>query len=79
MKSKDEIKVQVDDINTFFNDKYVGFVIEWSGNVGFGEYTIYRSTKGSSWHADSECMDDNEDKSFLKKLFEDLIEQITID
>ena len=73
-----EIKVVVDDVEVFSNDEYQGIRISWSGSPGFGEYTIYRAKNSDKWYGDSECMDDNEDKSFLKKLFENFIEQMVI-
>ncbi len=64
------VKVSVDDIVTF--DK--GFTIYWQGNIGFGEYTVYKDENGI-WNADSECMDSKDDRWFLKLLMEDFIEK----
>lgn len=55
-----------------------GFVLQWQGDIGFGEYTIYIDNDGK-WHGDSECMDRGEDKSFLKQLFDDILAQIEVE
>lgn len=44
-----------------------GFVIRWAGNIGFGEYTVYRREDGK-WSVDSERMDDKSDHSFFDLL-----------
>lgn len=69
--------VSVDEVHAFSNEKYNGLKISWSGDIGFGEYTI--TFNGKNIHADSECMDDNNDKNFLKALLEDLVNQTIID
>ena len=43
-----EVKVQVDDIEPFVNEKYSGFKILWSGDIGWGEYTLYKKQKGQN-------------------------------
>ena len=65
--------IRVDGIQGFSN----GFVIQWSGDIGFGEYTIYVDNDGKL-KGDSECMDRGEDKTFLEQLFCNIIEQIEI-
>ena len=50
---------------------------KWTGNIGWGEYTLY--TENGQWYGDSECMDRGENKEFLKKLFDKIIEQIKIE
>lgn len=71
--------VTVDEIIPFKNEEYEGLCFKWYGNIGFGEYNIYRKTSENQWHGDSECMDTNDDKSFLKILMEQFIERIDID
>lgn len=73
-----EIDVSVDEVKPFVNEKYTGFIIRWSGNIGFGEYTLYRSTMDDKWYGDSECMDKGDDKEFLALLLEDFINQMEI-
>lgn len=60
--------------------------IDWESNIGFGEYTIEYNPNWNSmpqlFFADSEYMDSNDDKSFLrlllKKASEWIIERIDI-
>lgn len=73
-----EIDIKVHDIEPFANDKYEGFKILWSGDIGWGEYTIYKQTGTSKWHADSEHMDRKESKEFMKILFQLLPEIIEV-
>ena len=68
-----EHNVKVDEIQGFSN----GFVLLWSGDIGFGEYTIYTDEDGKL-KGDSECMDRGEKKTFLKQLFASIVEQIEI-
>jgi hypothetical protein len=55
-----------------------GICIEWSGAVGFGEYTLVLEDDGK-FHADSEHMERTEDKYFSKELFRLLHEMIVVD
>lgn len=77
--NKEEVKIVIVDIEPFDNDTWRGFKIIWSGNIGFGEYTIYRDKTENQWYGDSECMDSNDDKWFLSLLLDKLKEMITID
>ena len=54
-----------------------GFIIRWSGDIGFGEYTILIDENGKLIGY-SECMDQGDDKSFLEGLFRDILKQIEI-
>ena len=54
-----------------------GFIIQWEGSNCFGNYTVYQN-KGGDWIGESECMDNNEDKDFLKHLLAELVANITI-
>lgn len=72
-----EVKIQVDDIQPFDNDKYYGFKILWSGNIGWGEYTIYKIVGDNKWYIDDEYMENPRgDTSFLRLLLENFTEQI---
>jgi len=73
-----KINLEAYDIEPFVNDKFVGFVIRWASDIGFGEYVIYKSVGSDEWYAQSECMDDNEDKDFIKELMKGFIEKLTI-
>lgn len=51
--------------------------ITWQSSIGFGTYDLWMTEDGK-WHGDSETMDNNEDKDFLKKLLQLWVEKITI-
>ena len=74
-----EVKVSVDDIEPFVNDKYIGFKILWSGSIGWGEYTIYKPVDEDKWYADDEHMENPiEDRAFLRILLEDFMKRVEI-
>lgn len=75
---RDNIKVEVDDIEVFDNEKYKGLKILWAGNIGFGEYTIFQDKKDNKWYAESECMDKQSNKGFLNLLVSQLIDNIQV-
>ena len=56
-------KLQVDEVIS--NDN--GVFIHWSSDKGYGNYYLVKAKDGS-FVGDSEYMDTNEDKSFLKRL-----------
>ena len=70
MLDRDNVDVEVVDIDTFSNENCKGFTIRWCGSIGFGEYTIYKSSDGK-WRADSEYMDSKDDHWFLDLLLKD--------
>ena len=74
-----KINLKIDDFYPFVNNQSMGITIEWSSNIGFGQYTIYKSADSDKWAADSEGMDDNEDKEFIKSLMELFIEKLNIE
>lgn len=75
-----EVEVHVDDIKPFVNEKYSGFKILWSGDIGFGEYTLYKKSENDDeWFWDDEYMENPiNDKSFLRLLFEDFAKQLEV-
>ena len=75
-----EVKVHVDDIEPFVNEKFSGFKILWSGDIGWGEYTLYkRIGNNDEWFWDDEYMENPEgDKAFLKLLLNDFVTQIEV-
>ena len=75
----DEIHLQIVDFVPFVNEKYIGFNIEWVSDIGFGEYTVYRTYDSEEWKAESEHMDSNEDKDFIKELMKLFIEKLTVE
>ena len=73
------INLDAYDIHPFVNEKYTGFVIKWDSDIGFGEYTIYKPIGSDEWYGDSEHMDNNEDKDFIKELMKLFIEKLIVD
>jgi hypothetical protein len=51
--------------------------IKWESDIGFGEYII-RIKEDGKLEGDSETMDSNEDKEFIKKLLELLVDKMEI-
>ena len=74
----DGINLEICDINAFVNDRGSGFVISWDSDIGFGEYTLYKRAGEEVWHGDSEHMDNNEDKAFIKELLKLFVEKLDI-
>jgi hypothetical protein len=68
----DKINLQIDDLE-FFNK---GFKILWSSDIGFGEYTVIK--ENGKILGFSECMDSQDDKEFIKKLLELLVDKLII-
>lgn len=76
----DKINLDTYEFEPFVNEKYTGVVIRWDSDIGFGEYTIYKSidSEEDKWYAQSEHMDNNEDKAFIKELMTLFIEKLDI-
>lgn len=74
-----KINLSITSIEPFYNDSFNGFVIRWKSNIGFGEYTVYNVTGSDGWYADSEYMDTNTDKAFIKELMRLFVEHLTIE
>lgn len=80
LTKENKYEIHVDDIQPFVNDEYIGFKILWSGNIGFGEYTIYKYANGNTWYSDDECMENpKEDKKFLKELLNNFVMQVKVE
>ncbi len=76
--SADTINLKIIRFHPFYNsDESNGFIIEWDSDIGFGQYTIYKTPDGFA--ADSEHMDFNENKEFIKELMRLFIEDLKID
>lgn len=75
-----EVEVHVDDIEPFVNEAYSGFRILWSGDIGWGEYTLYKKIgNDDEWFCDDEYMENPKgDKAFLKLLLNDFATQIEV-
>lgn len=52
--------------------------IDWSANVGFGEYTLVLEKDGML-HAYTENMDNGENKEFSKAILTELLNKIVIE
>ena len=80
-RKHDITKINLDayDIEPFINEQYIGFVIKWDSDIGFGEYIIYKKAGSDEWFADSEYMDSNADKTFITELTRLFIEKLTIE
>ena len=74
----DKIHLQIDEVVPFKNEEYAGFVINWSSDLGFGQYTVYKQNGSSEWGADSECMDKGDDKEFITELMRLFVESLCI-
>ena len=77
----DEVEVEVfqnkgKDIGKDYDERVM--ILSWTGSIGFGEYTLYTDREGV-WHGDSEHMDSNGDKSFIKLLLEKWIEKMEVE
>lgn len=80
-----KIELQIDDFEiyppyTTRNDEFIHdgrIVIFWNSTIGFGQYDLWKDKDGK-WHGDSEYMDSNEDKDFIKKLMELFVEKLTV-
>lgn len=72
------INLTVENVRPFLVDDIGGIVIEWSSDIGFGEYTFFKRKDRLLWAAESETMDSDEDKAFGRKLLELWMDQILI-
>lgn len=66
------------EVTPFSNEKYEGIEIKWNSNQGFGIYTLYRVNGSSIWLADSEHMDSNENKNFLRELLLKFADEVEV-
>ena len=53
-------------------------VIDWSSNIGWGQYTLYKNQDEQVWKGESETMDSNEKKEFLQLLLNKFIESVEV-
>lgn len=54
-------------------------IFHWSSDIGFGEYALYYDNEKDCWLADSEHMDKEENKEFLKELMNLWVNEIKIE
>lgn len=70
----------VNNINLQISDIEIspkGLVIYWSSNIGFGTYALWQNDDGN-WYGDSEYMDKNEDKAFIRKLMNLFVDMLDV-
>ena len=79
----EEINLKVENVVPFKHEGVGGVVITWSSTIGFGQYTLIAKTAPWDaakwiWAAQTETMDNEEDKAFGRKLLELWLKQIFI-
>ena len=74
--SKEEVDVEIMDVVPFKHGKTYDIDIEYAGNIGFGCYTLV--LKDDKILGMSEHMDTPDDKWFLKKLFDKILEKVEV-
>jgi hypothetical protein len=75
----DKIRLRITDVVPFINERRSGFIIEWASDIGYGEYTIYKPADSDEWRGDSEYMDNNEDKDFIRELMKLFINKLIVE
>ena len=70
--------IEVEAFESGIKDVHDVIRINWSGNIGWGMYTLHKDNEGY-WIADSECLDSNDDKSVLKALFNKFVDEIVVE
>lgn len=73
-----EINLEIEEVIPFCNTEAPGIYFGQSSDIGFGGYVIRREHGSDRWVAKSEYMDSNDDKDFLKKLFEKFVEKVEV-
>ena len=74
-------EVEIDEVQAeaFRNEREADVIIfSWIGNIGFGEYTLYKDKDSDIWKADSETMDRGEDKEFIRLLLDKFVEGLEV-
>ena len=77
----DEIHLAVNNVEPFASETCSGVIIEWSADIGFGQYTLLRKKDSSGayqWIAETEHMDSEDDKAFGEALLSLWLKQIQI-
>lgn len=72
------INLKVENVEPFEHDGEAGLVIEWSADIGFGEYAFIKKNSSGLWTADSEGMDNDYNNAFGKKLLDLWVDQMLI-
>jgi len=74
-------RINLDEINLAIESVHIlgdTIIIRWSSDIGFGEYVIHQFGKTQKFFAESECIDNNEDKAFGTKLLALWMKQIKV-
>ena len=74
----EEINLQVTGVSVFSNSDYDGLAIEWSADIGWGQYTFLKEHGTSEWIADSEHMDGPDDRAFGQELLRLWLAECTV-
>ena len=74
----DEIHLELYDIIPFNNERRSGVILQWSSDIGFGEYTLFKNNGSDEWCGESEHMDNNEDREFIRYLLRLWADQLNI-
>ena len=72
-----DVHVVLDNIDFFNNAGAQGMVLFYHGNIGWGEYTLWKTPDGE-YMCDSEYMETADDRWFLKLLLDQLRELVTV-
>ena len=80
-KDGKEVIIKDVEINACFkslreNENFV-FRLDWLANIGFGQLTFIQMNDGT-YNCESECMCSNDDKLFIKEVFNKFIEKLNI-
>lgn len=70
--------LEITEIAPYENAMWAGIRICWSANNGFGECDLFKSRGSEQWCVDTEKMCDNQNKAFLKMLFDKLVETVEV-
>jgi len=77
-----EVNLSVDYIHAFDNEQFNGVRIEWYTNgIGFGQCDVLFDTDEAGdpkITADTECMCRQNDKDFLRALFDEILDKIEV-
>ena len=74
-----EVDVKIDEVKPFISEKFNGIAIKWYGDIGWGEYMLYRKEGDNKWYGNSEYMDSKNDKVFLKLLLNEFVDKVEIE
>jgi len=75
--SNDDIRIDDVSVETLHSPTHEIIKFKWTGNLGFGEYTLYEDH--GIWRADSEHMDAYDlNKTFLKQLLNKFADTVDV-